>query len=144
MALIQHSDPVVRFSQQVENARAFVLPFIQQCTSINEQLRILDIGCGDGGVLLPFLELGCRATGIELDEQKSSIAVSFLSAFTATGQVEIINRNIYDESALQEYKEKFDLIILKDVIEHIPEQNRFIPYLKQFLKQKLHFHWLKL
>lgn len=134
MALIQHSDPVVRFSQQVENARAFVLPFIQQCTPINEQLRILDIGCGDGGVLLPFLELGCRATGIELDEQKSSIAVSFLSAYTATGQVEIINRNIYDESALQEYREKFDLIILKDVIEHIPEQDRFIPYLKQFLK----------
>ncbi|MFZ9661783.1 MAG: class I SAM-dependent methyltransferase, partial [Chitinophagaceae bacterium] len=27
-----------------------------------------------------------------------------------------------------------DLIILKDVIEHIPDQKKFIPYLKKFLK----------
>ena len=29
---------------------------------------------------------------------------------------------------------QFDLILLKDVIEHIPDQERVIPYLKEFLK----------
>jgi SAM-dependent methyltransferase len=97
-------------------------------------LRILDIGCGDGGVLLPFLELGCRATGIELDEQKSAFAQSFLADYIHKGQAEIINRNIYDEQALLDYREQFDIILLKDVIEHIPDQEKFIPYMKQFLK----------
>jgi SAM-dependent methyltransferase len=31
--------------------------------------------------------------------------------------------------------EKFDLIILKDVIEHIPDQERFIPFLRKFLSK---------
>lgn len=134
MALIQHLDPKVRFSQQVDNARAYVLPFIERTVPVQRDTRVLDIGCGDGGVLLPFLELGCVATGIELDEEKSNHARNFLAEFIKRNQVEVINSNIYDEAALQEYRECFDIIILKDVIEHIPDQARFIPYMKQFLK----------
>lgn len=50
------------------------------------------------------------------------------------GKATLININIYEEEALVALKEKFDLIILKDVIEHIPNQEKFIPYIKQFLK----------
>jgi SAM-dependent methyltransferase len=134
MALIQHLDPKVRFAQQVDNARAYVLPFINRAIPVHQEMTLLDIGCGDGGVLLPFLEMGCKATGIELDVEKSNHARNFLAEFIQTGQVEIINLNIYEEAALQDYKEKFDIILLKDVIEHIPDQSRFIPYMKQFLK----------
>lgn len=134
MALIQHLDPNVRFAQQVDNARAYVLPFINNAMPVQKEMSLLDIGCGDGGVLLPFLEMGCKATGIELDVEKSNHARNFLAEFIRTGQAEIINLNIYEEAALQDYREKFDIIILKDVIEHIPDQSRFIPYMKQFLK----------
>jgi 2-polyprenyl-3-methyl-5-hydroxy-6-metoxy-1,4-benzoquinol methylase len=51
-----------------------------------------------------------------------------------TGLATLININIYEEEALAMLREKFDLIILKDVIEHIPNQEKFIPYIKQFLK----------
>lgn len=134
MALIQHHNEKVRFQQQVDNARADVLPFIEESFKIVSSSRILDIGCGDGGVLLHFLERGCKATGIELDLQKSEFAKSFLSEYIKSGQAEVINQNIYEEKTLQEYMGKFDLIILKDVIEHIPDQEKFIPYLKKFLK----------
>ena len=134
MALIQHLDPNVRFAQQVDNARAYVLPFINRAIPVHQEMNLLDIGCGDGGVLLPFLEMGCKATGIELDVEKSNHARNFLAEFIQTGQAEIINLNIYEEAALQDYREKFDIILLKDVIEHIPDQSRFIPYMKQFLK----------
>ena len=134
MALIQHLDPKVRFAQQVDNARAYVLPFINHAIPVHQEMNLLDIGCGDGGVLLPFLEMGCKATGIELDVEKSNHARNFLTEFIQTGQAEIINLNIYEEAALLDYREKFDIILLKDVIEHIPDQSRFIPYMKQFLK----------
>jgi SAM-dependent methyltransferase len=134
MALIQHKDEKVRFQQQVENAGAYVIPFIEQSLKIHPDLKILDIGCGDGGVMLPFLEMGCKVIGIELNEQKAVFAKEFLSKYIASGQAEVINLNIYDEQALLSYKNQFDLILLKDVIEHIPEQERFIPYLKEFLK----------
>lgn len=136
MALIQHRDEKIRFQQQADNARAFVLPFIEESFKIDALCHIMDIGCGDGGVLLPFLEKGCSATGVELDLQKSDFAKDFLTEYIQSAKVEIINQNIYEESALEKLKGKFDLIILKDVIEHIPDQERFIPYLKKFLKPK--------
>jgi SAM-dependent methyltransferase len=134
MALAQHKDSWVRFQQQVENARHYVLPFIETKFPIESRVTVLEIGCGDGGVLLPFLERGCKGVGIELDKEKSDLAKQYLSAYITNYQLEIINLNIYEEEALQTYRGAFDLIVLKDVIEHIPDQERFIPYLKQFLK----------
>lgn len=134
MTLIQHQDERVRFQQQADNARSYVLPFIEETTQIRSEMRVLDIGCGDGGVLLPLLERGCTCTGIELDTIKAEHARSFLAGYLQSGQAEIVNRNIYEEAALQQYAGAFDLIILKDVVEHIPDQERFIPYLKKFLK----------
>ena len=134
MSLLQHHNEKIRFEQQVNNSRADVLPFIEESFQMTSSYSILDIGCGDGGVLLPFLERGCKATGIELDLPKSENAKKFLKEYISNDQAEIINQNIYDDNTLQQYMGQFDLIILKDVIEHIPDQERFIPYLKKFLK----------
>ncbi len=134
MTLIQHSDKTVRYQQQVDNARNYVLPFIEQEVPVKSGMKIMDIGCGDGGVLIPFLEKGCICTGIELDEMKSEYARKFLSAYINAGTAEIINQNIYEEKALEKFVGQFDIILLKDVIEHIPGQDKFIPYLKNFLK----------
>jgi SAM-dependent methyltransferase len=134
MTLLQHKDDAVRYQQQVDNGRQYLLPFIQQHYKVTASTRVLDIGCGEGGVLIPFLEMGCVCTGIELYEPRAILARQFLSNYVQSGQVDIINQNIYEEAALEKYKHQFDLILLKDVIEHIPDQERFIPYLKKFLK----------
>ena len=134
MTLIQHSDETIRFQQQVDNARNYVIPFIEQELHIIPGMKIMDIGCGEGGVLIPLLEKGCICTGIELDEMKSGFAKGFLAAYIETGKAEVINQNIYEEKALEKYAGLFDLILLKDVIEHIPGQEKFIPYLRKFLK----------
>jgi SAM-dependent methyltransferase len=134
MTLAQHTDFRIRYQQQVDNAREWVLPFIGEKLTITAEMEILDIGCGEGGVLLPFLEIGCKTVGIELDELKSGYARQLLADPIARGQVEIVNQNIYEEAALSRFRGRFDLILLKDVIEHIPDQERFIPYLLKFLK----------
>jgi SAM-dependent methyltransferase len=134
MSLAQHSDYKIRYQQQVDNARQYVLRFISQSLPLSPDLQVMDIGCGEGGVLIPFLELGCKTVGVELDELKSGYARELLSEFIQKGQAEIINQNIYEEAALERFSGQFDLIILKDVIEHIPHQEKFIPYLKKFLK----------
>ena len=134
MTLAQHTDYRIRYQQQVDNARSHVIPFIESCMRIGPGTRVLDIGCGEGGVLIPLLEKGCLVTGIELDETKSGHARELLASYIASGQAEVVNRDIYEEQALETYRDSFDLIVLKDVIEHIPDQERFLPYLKGFLK----------
>ncbi len=134
MSLAHHKDHLARFRQQHQNAKSYLIPFIQQTMKIDSKTNVLDIGCGDGGVLYAMLEMGCNATGIELDKFKFQYSSENLSNYLATGQAKLINLNIYEEAALTSLKEQFDLIVLKDVIEHIPDQERFIPYIKQFLK----------
>lgn len=97
-------------------------------------MNILEIGTGEGGVLLPFAEKGCFCVGVDLDQKRIDIANSVLSEQVAAGRMEFINQNVYDEAFLQRFRNFFDVIILKDVIEHIPEQERFVPYIKSFLK----------
>ena len=134
MTLPQHTDHLIRYRQQVDNAEAYVLPFVRQAMEVGPGIDVMDIGCGEGGVLVPFLEAGCRAVGVELDAPKYGHARELLSAYIEAGRCEVVNRNIYDEEALAQFGGRFDLIILKDVIEHIPDQERFIPYLRTFLK----------
>lgn len=134
MTLAQHTDYRIRYQQQVDNARAWVLPFIEEKLPVKGDMEILDIGCGEGGVLVPFLERGCKTVGIELDELKSGYARQLLAEPIRQGQVEIVNQDIYEEAALSRFSGRFDLILLKDVIEHIPNQEKFIPYLLKFLK----------
>jgi len=134
MALKHHSDHHLRFTQQVENSRNYVLPFIEEAYPIQPGYAILEIGCGEGGVLQPFLEKGCRCTGVDLDQVRLDLGNEFLESYVKSGELEFVNQNIYEEGFLKKYQGAFNLIMLKDVIEHVPEQDKFIPYLRKLLK----------
>lgn len=41
-------------------------------------MNVLEIGCGDGGNLLPFAELGCNTTGVDLSTGRIKDAILFL------------------------------------------------------------------
>jgi 2-polyprenyl-3-methyl-5-hydroxy-6-metoxy-1,4-benzoquinol methylase len=70
--------------------------------------RVLDIGCGAGGVLVAFKEAGATETGIDQNE-------SFLEFGRSRG-LNLISGQIFDLPGLP----RQDLIILKDVLEHLP------------------------
>ena len=135
MALKHHSDDQARYDQQVDNSRMYVLPFIEQTKKIDAATRVLEIGCGEGGVLVAFLEKGAHCVGVDLDPPRIGLANDFLKEEVAAGKAEFLLQNVYDESFLQRFKGSFDVLILKDAIEHIPDQEKFIPYLKNFLRE---------
>lgn len=97
-------------------------------------MKVLEIGCGEGGVLKPFVERGCECLGVDLDQPRIVLGNDFLKKEIADGRIRLILKNVFDDDFKQEYDAFFDLIILKDVIEHIPNQEEFIPYMKRFLK----------
>ncbi len=113
--------------------KEYVIPFVFDQRETGE-LDVLEIGCAEAGVLAAFLEAGHRGVGIELSPSRSEKARSYLKAAIDEGKASIINSNIYDIDAASRTELRFDLIVLKDVIEHIPNQEKFIPVLKAFLK----------
>ena len=120
-----HSSVEKCFEIQLLNAREFVIPFIEKTKPVGPGLRVLEIGCAEGGVLKAFLEKGCEGYGVELQTGRLENAKVFLSEYVASGKAHLLNVNIYDYQP-EENQEGFDIIILKDVIEHIPDQERLL------------------
>jgi SAM-dependent methyltransferase len=134
LALKQHLDDKVRFDQQVDNSLSYVLPFIEQTKAIAPGTTVLEVGTAEGGVLLPFIQRGCYCVGVDLAPERITLAKGFLAGEIADDKVAVLLQNIYEQEFLARYKGFFDVIILKDVIEHVPGQENFVPYLKNFLK----------
>jgi len=130
----RHSNRELYFREQVVTTRDYVIPFVEQLIPVTENTRVLEVGCGEGGNLVPFLDRGCHATGIDLSESKIEHARQFLQDHPNYGRLTLLADDIYN---LDEVKTgSFDLIILRDVIEHIHDQEKFMHFIRKFLKQE--------
>lgn len=130
-----HKDRDLYFEHQNENSKKYVIPFIANGFQISNK-NVLEIGCGEGGVLKSFLDNRCTITGIDLSEYKLSVAQKLFAEEISKGNANFICEDIYNiEVPEKSNKKKFDLIILKDTIEHIHNQPKLMNYLKAFLKE---------
>jgi len=134
MALKQHIRIDERYRQQVENARNYVIPFIEEVFPIKQGMQVMEIGCDVGGVLTAFLEKGVNVLGVDLKEGAIEKAREIHEHEVQLGKATFVAQNVYEHTFLEKWHDSFDLIVLKDTIEHIPEQEKFVPYLIQFLK----------
>lgn len=126
----RHRNRKIYFEEQGITTKKFVIPYIEQIKSINSSSRILEIGCGEGGNIAPFLELGCQAYGVDLNARQIENAKEFLKDLDE--HLVLLSEDIYEVS--QESIGLFDVIMLRDVIEHIPDQKTFMGHLSSFLK----------
>lgn len=129
-----HSDKRRYFDIQVTVTLEEVIPFIRKHKNINKDTKVLEVGCGEAGVLKAFLLQGCTGVGVELADSRVLDAKLFLAEEIKEGRAAIVNENIYD-SVRTNSMGRFDIIILKDVIEHIPDQPKFIETLHQLLQK---------
>jgi 2-polyprenyl-6-hydroxyphenyl methylase/3-demethylubiquinone-9 3-methyltransferase len=84
-------------------------------------LRILDVGCGAGLVTEPFRRLGAEVVGI--DPSASNIEVAKLHA--AESGLAIDYRAATAES-LAAAGERFDVVAILEVVEHVPDVTAFV------------------
>ena len=129
-----HKDKQRYFNMQYTNSKEYILPFIKKHISHDKKLDVLEIGCAEAGVLKAFTDKGHQCVGIELDPNRTEIAKAFMAEEMESGKIEFMSKNIYDIDVKKDLKTTFDLIILKDVIEHIHDQAKFMSFLHKFLK----------
>ena len=129
-----HADRKRYFDIQVLNAGKYVIPFIEEKFPVHPGMRILEIGCGEGGVLKAFVNKGCEGVGVELDAPRIADAKKFLAEDIAAGRVQFVVKDIYQVEVEKDFGGLFDIVLLKDVIEHIHDQEKLIGWMKNFLK----------
>lgn len=118
------------FREQEYTTQKHVIPFIREVYPLSDRTTVLEIGCGEGGNLKPFLDMGCRVTGIDLSESKIRQAREFYHSDSSADRLTLIADDIYH---INDPSLKADLIIMRDVIEHIHDQERFMGFVKRFL-----------
>ena len=129
-----HADRKRYFDIQVMNAEKYVIPFIEEKFPVKPGMRILEIGCGEGGVLKAFINRGCEGVGVELDAPRVENAMEYLPEDIAAGRLRFVVKDIYLVDTEKDFNGLFDIILLKDVIEHIHDQPKLIGWMKKFLK----------
>ena len=65
------------FRELATTSRKYFIPYIEKFKPLHPGLEVLEIGCGDGGNLLPFSEAGCNTTGVDMAEGRIKDAILF-------------------------------------------------------------------
>ena len=128
-----HSDRDNYFLMQKMVCDESIIPFIKKNHPFNIDAKILEIGCGTAGVISAFLERGHIGIGVDLDEGSLNYANEKLAEYIKTEQLTLINNDIYSIDFESEFHIKFDIIILKDVIEHIHDHEKLLKKMQSFL-----------
>lgn len=121
------------FNELAQTSQEFYIDYIRSFKTIDSNSRILEIGCGEGGNLLPFAQYGCQVTGLDLAPNKIANAKSFFENRGERGEFRCSNF-LTDSSPTED--ERYDVIIIHDVIEHIePEvKTEFFERAQLYLK----------
>lgn len=125
----RHTDRELYFKELSATSKKYFIPYIRTYHKLEPGMNVLEIGCGEGGNLLPFSILGCNVMGVDMAENRIKDARVFFAKAKAEGK--FISSDIFK---LEELKDKFDIIICHDVFEHIAEKKRFLDALAGYLK----------
>ena len=97
-------------------------------TDILKGLSILDIGCGGGLKSEPMARLGADVTGIDASEK--NIKVATLHSKKNNLKIKYLNNS----PEQLDYKEKFDIILNLEIVEHVEDINLYIQSCRKLLK----------
>lgn len=129
----RHTNRAQYFEEQATTVQKHVIPFIKEIKDINQNTSILEIGCGEGGNLVPFYNLKCkRIVGIDMAKNKIENAKKFFNNIDHNNHVEFYANDIYKIEPKK--LGQFDIIITRDVLEHIHNQEKFMHFVKKILK----------
>lgn len=114
----RHTDDELYFNELDKTCSNFYIPYLQDYLEV-QRLNVLEIGCGQGGNLKQFYLRGCNVVGIDINENKINNAQQFFSRIAHDkANYKFECRNIYDMNG----SEKYDLILVHDVIEHVHDK----------------------
>lgn len=124
----RHTNRKQYFNELARTCERYFLPFIEHHKKITPNLSILEIGCGEGGNLVPFSQRRCKVTGIDISDIRIEEAKRFFQ------EEELQGNFLCQDVFAANFKEKFDIVIIHDVIEHVLGKKRLLAIATNLLK----------
>ena len=118
------------FYEQKDFTQNYLLPYFQKNIPNFHKAKVLEVGCAEGGLLEVLQDLGMYARGVELSPERVSIATE------KNPKLKIDVGDITDPSLPEKLGETFDMIIMREVIEHVPNKYAAFDNLYKLLNEK--------
>lgn len=112
----RYTDRRLYFNELVQTSREYLMNYISDFCKTSHIRKVIEIGCGEGGILVPFAETGCHVCGIDISQGKIRNAERFFAEDGLKGEFICSD---FIQMDLSEHHGVYDLIIIHDVIEHI-------------------------
>lgn len=120
------------FQEQAATTRRHYLPFITPYLPLSPHTRVLEIGCGEGGNLLPFARMGCTVRGIDVAACRINEARAFFARAGAAGSFECAD--FLTLTPPPDSAGGYHLILLHDVIEHVAQKTALLRAARAWLR----------
>ena len=82
----RHENRNIYFKELSITSRNYFIPYIECWHPVEAKMDVLEIGCGEGGNLLPFSEIGCNTVGVDLAESRIKDAKTFFNESHTKGE----------------------------------------------------------
>jgi len=123
-----HGQTNAYWEYQRRYAEEILLPLFNSWEWSPKGKSILEIGCSEGGILNALREHGADVTGIEINKDRVENAKRL-----QVTEFPVIQMDICDTDDLKGLENKFDLIILRDVIEHLLDRDSALANIRKLL-----------
>ena len=124
----RHLDRRRYFMEEASTTEKYFIPYLSNFVA-TRGVNVLEVGCGEGGNLLPFARRACHVTGVDMSELRIRQAQTYFKEENATAEFvcsDILNYDCCGRS--------FDIIIMHDVVEHVPDKAGLLCILRRLIR----------
>jgi SAM-dependent methyltransferase len=134
MAHAYHDNRKRYFEHQCRVTADHVIPFIERSGPLPRGGRVLEIGCGEAGVLKAFLDRGFHAVGVDRNGPRLARGQELLASEIDQGRLMLLHQDAHTLGEHENFRGSFDLIVLKDVIEHVDDRPSLFDLMARLLR----------
>jgi 2-polyprenyl-3-methyl-5-hydroxy-6-metoxy-1,4-benzoquinol methylase len=121
-------------SYQGSLAERYLIPVLERWGVVLRGRRFLEVGCGDGGCGAAFHRAGCRVFMLDVDER---LVATAKKANDAEGiDIPTFVGDALDPEATFYSHGPFDIVLFRDVMEHLEDPVEALKIAKQHLSQE--------
>ncbi|MEI8134460.1 MAG: class I SAM-dependent methyltransferase [bacterium] len=121
------------FGYQYGLGSEYIAPYLKSRGVNLDGARICEIGCGESGVLAALSEEGAaEVVGIDIRDLAIESSQKIFDAIGIKGEFAI--HNIITQPPPEKWRAHFDVVLLRDVIEHLEETELSLRHVMDFMK----------
>lgn len=120
------------FGYQFGLGHDYVVPYLESEVGLQGK-NVCEVGCGEAGVLAAIKDAGAaNVVGLDIRQEAIDRARTIFDSLRIKGDFAL--HNITEEKTPVAWSEAFDLVILRDVIEHLEETEQSLKHVMEFVK----------